>query len=79
MSTAVWVTLYVIQAVWWLWIARWGGARVLEGWRATLLVDPLAWRWDADMIKVFAWLSLLATTFWFLLGLVEPTARGLYP
>ncbi len=79
MSTAVWVILYAIQAVWWLWVARWGGARVLEGWVAALMLEPLAWRWDADMIKVFAWLSLLATTLWFLLGLVEPIARGLYP
>ncbi len=79
MSTAVWVTLYVIQAVWWLWIALWGGARVLDGWVAALMLDPLAWRWDADVIRLFAWLSLTATTFWFLLGLVEPAARGLYP
>jgi len=79
LSTAAWIALYVGQALWWLWLARWGGARSVQGWRAAWLLDPVAWRWDAEVIKLFAWLSLVGSTFWFILGLVEPAARLFYP
>lgn len=79
MSTGAWVALYIVQALWWLWLARWGGARSIQGSLAAWLLDPVAWRWDADLIKVFAWLSLAASTLWFVLGLVEPAARLFYP
>jgi len=79
MSTATWVVLYLLQALWWLWLARWGGARRVEGWLATLLLHPVAWKWDAELIRLFAWISLAATTAWFVLGLVEPAARAVAP
>lgn len=75
MSVTAWVVIYIAQALWWLWLARWGGARTVEGWRAAWLLHPLAWRWNADGIKLFAWASLVASTFWFVLGLFEPAAR----
>jgi hypothetical protein len=75
MSTAAWIALYVVQVVWWLWLARWGGARVVQGWPASWLLSWVAWRWDAEVIVVFAWASLVASTCWFVLGLVEPAVR----
>jgi len=74
-STAAWVGVYVVQALWWLWLARWGGARCVEGGPAAWLLHPVAWRWDAEVIQLFAWLSLVGSTLWFVLGLFEPAAR----
>jgi hypothetical protein len=51
----------------------------VEGWRAAWLLGPVASRWDADVIKVFAWLSLASSTCWFVLGLFEPGARLFHP
>jgi hypothetical protein len=79
MSTATWVALYIVQALWWLWLARWGGARSIKGWPAGFMLHPVAWKWDAELIRVFAWLSLAASTVWFVLGLFEPAARPFYP
>jgi hypothetical protein len=75
MSTGAWIALYVVQMLWWLWLARWGGARVVQGARAAWLLHPLAWRWDAEVIEFFAWLSILASTVWFVIGLIDPSHR----
>ncbi len=75
MSTPAWTGLYVLDALFWLWLARWGGARSVEGWRAAWLLHPIAWRWDAEVIQLLAWLSLAGTTLWFVLGLVDPALR----
>lgn len=76
MPTSLWVAFYVGQAIFWIWIARWGGASWVRGWRAAFLVDWLAWRWDEDVIRLFAWFSLVGTTLWFALGLFDPSVRG---
>jgi hypothetical protein len=75
MAVAMWVAVYVAQALFWLWLARWGGARSVQGWRAAWLLHPVAWRWDAKLIRVFAWLSFAASTVWFVVGLIDPGAR----
>lgn len=75
MSLPWWIGLYAVQALWWLWLARWGGDRTVQGLPAALLLHQVAWRWSAEGIRLFAWLSLLASTAWFVLGLIEPAAR----
>lgn len=75
MSLLVWVGLYVLQALWWLWLACGGGARVVQGAWAAIVVHQLAWRWTPDGIRLFAWLSLVVSTAWFVLGVFEPAAR----
>jgi hypothetical protein len=77
LPTAAWVVLYVVQALFWLWLARWGGARSVQGWRAAWLLHPVAWRWDAEIIQLFAWLSLAASTVWLIIGLFDPRFRTL--
>jgi hypothetical protein len=76
MTTAAWIVLYVVNVIWWLWIARFGGARSIQGGWASWLLNPLAWRWDAEVVVLFAWLSLIGSTVWFVFGLFEPAARG---
>jgi len=64
------------QLLFWLWIARWGGARRLEGTFASgFLVHLLAPRWTSEGLQLFAWLSIAASTFWFILGIFVPWAR----
>lgn len=46
MATSWWVAGYALQALFWLWLARWGGAAWVHGWRAAVFVHWLAWRWD---------------------------------
>jgi hypothetical protein len=46
---------------------------------ASWLLHPVAWRWNAEVIKVFAWLSLAGSTLCFVLGLFVPTARPFHP
>ena len=75
MSTEAWVAVYVVQVLWWLWLARWGGASAVQGWRAAWLLEFVAWRCDAEVIKLYAWLALAASTFWFVLGLFDPAVR----
>jgi hypothetical protein len=47
--------------------------------RAALLLDPLAWKWDAECIRLSVWLSLAGTTVWLVLRLFEPRARLFAP
>jgi hypothetical protein len=75
MGIVAWTAVYVADALWWLWLAAWGGADSVQGAWAAWLLHPVAWRWDADVIRLFAWLSLVASTLWFIVGLFEPAAR----
>jgi hypothetical protein len=75
MSLPAWIAVYVVQALWWLWLARGGGASSVQGWPAAWLLHPVAWRWPSDVIKLFAWLSLAVSTLWFVVGLWDPRAR----
>jgi hypothetical protein len=75
MHVGFWILLYVSQAAFWLWLIRFRGANAIEGSWAALLLHPVAGRWSADGIRLFAWLSLITSTAWFVLGLIEPAAR----
>ncbi len=46
---------------------------------AAWLLHPVAWRWNAEFVALFAWLSLIASTGWFLWGLVDPQMRLFAP
>jgi hypothetical protein len=75
MHVGLWTLLYVVQAAFWLWLIRFRGANAVEGSWAAWLLHPVAWRWNADLIRFYAWLSLITSTGWFVLGLLEPAAR----
>jgi hypothetical protein len=49
MSSKSWVVLYCAQALLWLSITKFGGARWLKGFlAAAILLDPLAPRWTEE-------------------------------
>lgn len=76
MSSWLWIAMYLAEMGILLWIARWGGASWLQGtFTSGFLVHWLAPRWSGDGLKLFAWLSMAAATFWFIVGIFEPRAR----
>jgi len=81
MSTGSWIALFVAQMLFWLWVARYGGARWLAGRTAALvlLIYPHAPRWGEEGLKLFGWLSLIASAAWFVLGLADHDVRSLFP
>ena len=81
MSTGHWVAFFVAQILFWLWVARDGGARWLAGRTAAafFFIDPRVSQWGEEGIKLFGWVSLIATMLWFVIGLALPEARWLFP
>ncbi len=76
MSITTWVLLYIAELLFWWWVIRWGGAERLEGtFSSGFLISVLAPNWSAEGIKLFAWLTLIVGTVWFIIGLVLPGAR----
>jgi len=74
----LWIVFYFFELLFWLWIIRWGGAKWLEGTFASgLLISTLAPAWRAEGIKLFAWISLIAMSIWFVAGLANPSLRFL--
>jgi len=81
MSTGAWVALFFAQTLFWLWVATCGGARWLAGRTAVLMlfIHPHAPRWGEEGLKLFAWLSLITSAAWLVLGLVDHDVRWLFP
>jgi hypothetical protein len=75
-STHAWIITHLVSALFWSWIAFWGGAERLEDtFASSWLVNWRAASWDADQIKFFAWLKLIVGGIWFFVGLAAPGAR----
>ena len=76
MSLLFWIFSYLVDLLFWLWIIFRGGAEWLEGSFLSVLVGG---RWgpemSADGIRIFAWLSLIGTTIYFIIGLLNPDSR----
>jgi hypothetical protein len=78
MSTWAWIAFYVAQALFWLWIARWGGSDWLAGtFTSGMLVHARAPYWGREGLELFARLSLAGSSVWFVLGLFDPNLRFL--
>jgi len=71
-----WVLVYLVELLFWVWIIGWGGAKWLEGTFASgFLISYFAPSWSAEGIKLFAWVSLLACTIWFVVGIFNLSVR----
>ena len=74
-----WVALHAIDALFWLWVLRWGGAAWLEGTFASgFLVSIFAPRWSEEGLRMFAFLMLIVCALSFLTGLFFPAVRCFY-
>lgn len=71
-----WIIIYAFDVVFFLWVVRWGGAEWLEGtFTSGMLIHWFAPTWTAEGIKLFVWVSFIATSIWFVVGLFVPSAR----
>jgi len=75
MELHYWFLVYLLESLFAYWILKLGGSEIVEGWKSFFLIHWMAPRWTADGIKVFVFLSWLASTLWFIIGLFEQEAR----
>ena len=76
MAIGYWLLSYALNAVFWLWVLRWGGAERLEdSFMSGFLVSIFAPGWSAEGIKLFALLALIFSTIGFVVGLLAPSIR----
>jgi hypothetical protein len=79
MSLEVWVLLFAATVLFWAWVIFWGGADWLEESVFSILLFGYDTEYaSARFIRFYAWLSLLGTGIWFVVGLVNPQARFWY-
>lgn len=81
MSLSNWITIYIADLVFWLWIAKFGGAEMLGDTPFsgifTFLIT-LKWReLSAEGIKFLLSVVLIAHTFFFILGITVPAFRSM--
>ncbi len=78
MDTNGWIFVYVLQTTFLLWIIFLGGAARLEGTFASgFLIHYFAPNWSEAGIRAFAWIWLIGSTVFFVLGFFDPSFRGL--
>lgn len=76
MSITAWIIFYLIDAIFWLWVVRWGGAEWLEGTLASgFLINIFAPKWSSDGIKLYGYGILGISTVAFIAGLFMPEVR----
>lgn len=79
MTTTAWIVSFILNTLFWLWIARWGGAERLEGtFTSGCLVSIFAPGWSADGLRLFAYIMLMGGTVLFITGLFQPEMRRLW-
>lgn len=76
MALLIWTGFFIIDALFWCWVIFWGGAeRLQETWIADVLICYGAHNCDADGIKLLAWVILIGTAIWYIIGLFVPELR----
>lgn len=76
MSLATWVLVYAVSMLFWLWVARWGGAERLEDtFISGFLIHLFAPRWSAEGIRLFGYGMIVTSSTFFVIGLFIPEAR----
>jgi hypothetical protein len=76
LSLFVWIAAHAAEAVFCLWVLRWGGAERLEGSFASgFLVSSFAPRWSAEGLKMAALILLVFCAVSFVAGLLVPGLR----
>ncbi|SOD29280.1 hypothetical protein [Variovorax sp. YR752] len=75
MSLALWIAVHAAEALFCLWVLRWGGAERLEGSFASGLVSNFAPRWSAEGLRMAALILLVFCAITFVVGLFVPSLR----
>lgn len=75
MSLTLWTVVHALEALFCLWVLRWGGAQRLEGTFASGLISSLAPRWSAEGLRMAALILLGFCAISFVVGLFVPSLR----
>lgn len=75
MPLLLWILTYIVEMLFWIWIAFRGGAERLDGTWLANIVHLGASDWSPESMKLVAWFFMLTTTFWFIWGMVDPGMR----
>lgn len=75
MSLLWWSAIHALEAVFLLWVLRWGGADRLEGTFASGIFSTFAPRWNAEGLRMAALILLVFCAISFVAGLVVPSLR----
>ncbi|WP_434777008.1 hypothetical protein [Neisseria sp. Ec49-e6-T10] len=74
MSLIIWIIFFTANSLFWKWLISWGGAEKLnDTWFGAFMFAPFSW--NEEQIKLFAQISWLLETIWFILGLFKPELR----
>ncbi|MBB4220597.1 hypothetical protein EJP67_23645 [Variovorax guangxiensis] len=76
LSLFIWIAAHAAEALFCLWVLRWGGAERLEGTFASgFLISNFAPRWSAEGLKMAALILLVFCAVSFAAGLFVPGLR----
>jgi hypothetical protein len=75
MSLALWIVVHAAEALFCLWVLRWGGAERLEGSFASGLISTFAPRWSVEGLRMAALILLVFCAITFAVGLFVPSLR----
>ncbi|RQO62733.1 hypothetical protein DBV14_04200 [Variovorax sp. KBW07] len=75
MSLALWIALHALEALFLVWVLRWGGAERLEGTFTSGLISSFAPRWSAEGLRMAALILLVFCVISFAVGLFVPSLR----
>ena len=81
MSLSNWISIYIFDLVFYLWILKLGGAELIGDTKFSgifIFLVTLKWReLSADGIKVFLSVIFVLHTFFFILGIKVPALRAM--
>ena len=75
LSLIWWIAIHAVEALFLLWVLRWGGAERLEGTWASGFISSYAPRWNAEGLRMAALILLVFCAITFVAGLFMPSLR----
>jgi hypothetical protein len=75
MSLIWWTAIHALEALFLVWVLRWGGAERIEGTWASGFISGFAPRWNAEGLRMAALILLVFCAITFALGLFMPSLR----
>lgn len=75
LSLIWWIAIHAVEALFLVWVLRWGGTERLEGTWASGFISSFAPRWNAEGLRMAALILLVFCAITFVAGLFMPSLR----
>lgn len=75
LSLIWWIAIHAVEALFLVWVLRWGGAERIEGTWASGFISGFAPRWNAEGLRMAALILLVFCAVTFVVGLFMPSLR----